>query len=57
MAKVTEKLPENNGKLTEKLPENSEKLPENYQGIIDRIIQKAYSNGENLKKIKLPYYA
>ena len=60
VAKVTEKLPENNGKLTEKLPENtkelpesSEKLPENYQGIIDRIIKKAYSNGEKLKENKI----
>ena len=57
--KVTEKLPENNGKVTEKLPENAKKLPENSgklteklpvnrQGIIDRIIQKANSNGEKL---------
>ena len=60
VAKVTEKLPENNGKLTEKLPENtkklpesSEKLPENYQGIIDRIIKKANSNGEKLKENKI----
>ena len=58
--KLTEKLPENNGKLTEKLPENtkklpesSEKLPENYQGIIDRIIKKANSNGEKLKENKI----
>ena len=57
VAKVTEKLPENNGKLTEKLPENNgkltEKLPENYQGIIDRIIKKANSNGEKLKENKI----
>ena len=60
VAKVTEKLPENSGKLTEKLPENtkklpesSEKLPENYQGIIDRIIKKANSNGEKLKENKI----
>ena len=60
VAKVTEKLPENNGKLTEKLPENtkklpesSEKLPENYQRIIDRIIKKANSNGEKLKENKI----
>ena len=46
VAKVTEKLPENNGKLTEKLPEN-------YQGIIDRIIKKANSNGEKLKENKI----
>ena len=46
VVKVTEKLPENNGKLTEKLPEN-------YQGIIDRIIKKANSNGEKLKKNKI----
>ena len=54
VAKVTEKLPENNGKVTEKLPENSgkltEKLPVNRHGIIDRIIQKANSNGEKLLK-------
>ena len=53
VAKVTEKLPEN----AEKLPENSGKLtvklPENRQGIIDRIIQKAYSNGEKLKENKI----
>ena len=67
VAKVTEKLPENNGKLPEnakklpenakKLPENNgkltEKLPENYQGIIDRIIKKANSNGEKLKENKI----
>ena len=57
MAKVTEKLPENSGKLTKKLPENSgkltEKLPENRQGIIERIIQKAYSNGEKLKENRI----
>ena len=64
VAKVTEKLPENNGKLTEKLPENAkklpenngkltEKLPENYQRIIDRIIKKANSNGEKLKENKI----
>ena len=46
VAKVTEKLPENNEKLTEKLPEN-------YQGIIDRIIKKANSNGEKLKENKI----
>ena len=46
VVKVTEKLPENNGKLTEKLPEN-------YQGIIDRIIKKANSNGEKLKENKI----
>lgn len=46
VAKVTEKLPENYGKLTEKLPEN-------YQGIIDRIIKKASSNGEKLKENKI----
>lgn len=40
-------------KLTEKLPESSEKLPENYQGIIDRIIKKANSNGEKLKENKI----
>ena len=62
--KLTEKLPENNGKVTEKLPENAkklpenngkltEKLPENYQGIIDRIIKKANSNGEKLKENKI----
>ena len=55
--KLTEKLPENNGKVTEKLPENNgkltEKLPENYQGIIDRIIKKANSNGEKLKENKI----
>ena len=49
VAKVTEKLPEN----TKKLPESSEKLPENYQGIIDRIIKKANSNGEKLKENKI----
>ena len=57
VAKVTEKLPENSGKVTEKLPENNgkltEKLPENYQGIIDRIIKKANSNGEKLKENKI----
>ena len=53
VAKVTEKLPENNGKLTEKLPEDTKKLPENYQGIIDRIIKKANSNGEKLKENKI----
>ena len=46
VAKVTEKLPENSGKVTVKLPENR-------QGIIDRIIQKAYSNGEKLKENKI----
>ena len=46
VAKVTEKLPENSGKLTEKLPVNR-------QGIIDRIIQKANSNGEKLKENKI----
>ena len=46
VAKVTELLPENNGKLTEKFPEN-------YQGIIDRIIKKANSNGEKLKENKI----
>ena len=40
-------------KVTEKLPENSEKLPENYQGIIDRIIKKANTNGEKLKENKI----
>ena len=49
VAKITEKLPEN----TKKLPESSEKLPENYQGIIDRIIKKANSNGEKLKENKI----
>lgn len=64
VAKVTEKLPENSGKLTEKLPENAEKLPENsgklteklpenYQGIIDRVIKKANSNGDKLKENKI----
>ena len=57
VAKVIEKLPENNGKLTEKLPENNgkltEKLPENYQGIIDRVIKKANSNGDKLKENKI----
>ena len=51
--KVTEnreKVTENREKLTEKLPE---KLPENYQGIIDRIIKKANSNGEKLKENKI----
>lgn len=49
VAKITEKLPEN----AKKLPESSEKLPENYQGIIDRIIKKANSNGEKLKENKI----
>ena len=49
VAKISEKLPEN----TKKLPESSEKLPENYQGIIDRIIKKANSNGEKLKENKI----
>ena len=31
----------------------TEKLPENYQGIIDRIIKKANSNGEKLKENKI----
>ena len=64
VAKVTEKVTENREKLTEKLPENAkklpenngkltEKLPENYQGIIDRIIKKANSNGEKLKENKI----
>ena len=62
--KVTEKVTENREKLTKKLPENAkklpenngkltEKLPENYQGIIDRIIKKANSNGEKLKENKI----
>ena len=46
VAKVTEKVTENREKLTEKLPEN-------YQGIIDRIIKKANSNGEKLKENKI----
>ena len=57
VAKVTEKLPENNGKLTEKLPENSgkvtEKLPEksnrlteNKEGLIEKLIEKASINGD-----------
>ena len=60
VTKVTEKLPENSEKLPEnakKLPESSEKLteklPENYQGIIDRIIKKANTNGEKLKENKI----
>ena len=56
VAKISEKLPENTKKLpenTKKLPESSEKLPENYQGIIDRIIKKANSNGEKLKENKI----
>ena len=40
-------------KVTEKLPENAEKLPENYQGIIDRVIKKANSNGDKLKENKI----
>ena len=47
--RLPEKLPEN----TEKLPENIERLPENHLGIIDRIIEKANSNGDKLKKNKI----
>lgn len=60
VSKVTEKLPENNGKLPEnsdmlpeKLPENLEKLPENHLGIIDRIIRKANSDGDTLRENKI----
>ena len=58
--RLTEKLPENTEKLPEnieKLPENierlTEKLPENHLGIIDRIIEKANSNGDKLKENKI----
>lgn len=53
VAKVTEKLPENAKKLPENYGKLTEKLPENYQGIIDRIIKKASSNGEKLKENKI----
>jgi ATP-dependent DNA helicase RecG len=53
VAKVTEKLPENAKKLPENNGKLTEKLPENYQGIIDRIIKKANSNGEKLKENKI----
>ena len=36
VAKVTEKLPENNGKVTEKLPENAKKLPENSNKVTEK---------------------
>ena len=38
VAKVTEKLPENNGKVTEKLPENCGK-------VTDKLIKKTSING------------
>ena len=50
VAKVTEKLPENAKKLPENSGKLTEKLPVNRHGIIDRIIQKANSNGEKLLK-------
>ena len=40
-------------KVTEKLPENNGKLPENHLGIIDRIIRKANSDGDTLRENKI----
>ena len=44
--KLTEKLPENSGKVTEKLPENSNRLTENKEGLIEKLIEKASINGD-----------
>jgi len=58
--KVTEKLPENNGKLpenAEKLPEklieNSNKLIENQSKLIEKLIEKASVNGDKLTENKI----
>ena len=60
VAKVTEKLPENNGKLpenAEKLPEklieNSNKLIENQSKLIEKLIEKASVNGDKLTENKI----
>ena len=47
--KVTEKLPENNGKLTEKLIENPNRLTENKE----KLIEKASVNGDKLTENKI----
>ena len=47
--KVTEKLPENNGKLTEKLIENPNRLTENKE----KLIEKASINGDKLTENKI----
>ena len=44
--KLTEKLPENSGKVTEKFPENSNRLTENKEGLIEELIEKASINGD-----------
>lgn len=51
--RLTEKLPENTEKLLENIERLTEKLPENHLGIIDRIIEKANSNGDKLKENKI----
>ena len=53
--KVTEKLPENNGKLTEKLIENPNRLTENKEKLIEKLIEKASINGDKLTENKLRY--
>ena len=49
VAKITEKLPENNGKLTEKLPEKPNRLTENKE----KLIEKTSINGDKLTENKI----
>ena len=51
--KLTEKLPENSGKVTEKLPENNGKLTENKDKLIEKLIEKASINGDKLTENKI----
>ena len=48
--KVTEKLPENNGKLTEKLIENPNRLTENKIAILTFMIEDPYISKSDLSK-------